>query len=209
MSIAGEIAFTASRVVFHPNREVLLAMRFALMLPLIAIIVVSDNNRRYRMLMLVSFLFVLFADIILPFGFIFGMLAFMLVHLVNALNFVLLYRRFGEKEIFAGLIIVPLLLLGYYFFIYIMMPSSFTKPITLVYAIVISFSVYRAFCLLYSLELVKIGAFAAFLGAMLFYICDIQVGYNILVEQYSWFYISNAVIYYGALFLLAVSTNYV
>ena len=137
-----------------------------------------------------------------------GAVCFFFVHALNAGNFVSLFYRqggsLGWKEVLSGLVFFTAGFFVYSGFFYRNLLSD--RPmlvLVLVYAVVLSYALWKAF-LLYSAG----GAtfwLAVFSGELLFYFTDIQVAYSELVLHHPTNEWVNNMIYYTGLFLLSVS----
>lgn len=196
-----------------PKLVYTLILRLLVLVPLFIVIIagIKEKHTFYSKMMCVTFAIVAVADTCISFDLIIGLAVFAVVHLLNGINFSKLYKKsgyvFGAREIVVGVIIF-LLGFGLFFFVFFkpLKNDVFMLVAILVYMLIISYAMWRAVLFYNSKKAYLFIAIA--LGAVLFYICDVQVAYAELVKGHNANEWTNSLIYYTGLYLLSLSTEF-
>jgi len=175
-------------------------VRTIMILPLLYIINININF--YTILMFIIFIMILLADYIIASNFIVSMVVFLVVHIILGLLFIAVNPVCG---LWQWVLFMIILAIGLTYFILIINPHL-TFPFNLamiVYLLAISFSLWRATCLLPDTKGIILT-----IGMAFFFLCDYQVAYTQFVNKFNGYQIMNHILYYFALIGLAYSTKF-
>ena len=185
-----------------------IALRVVIILPLILVIV--RGRSKYADLLRTTLWITIVADSLLPVVFPAGMIAFLIVHILNSYNF---YRCVDFTRARLASIIVPALVtygvaLALYIFALLPELDEVFKILVGVYLVPIA--------LAWSLSITNYlqnrarWARAATIGMLLFFLTDFQVAVEFLTEMDIPNYgVINAATYYAGLYLMSRATRYI
>jgi hypothetical protein len=183
-----------------------IVLRVIVLLPLLSVIIRGTSG--YARMLRRTLWLVMVADILLPLSFPAGMIAFLFVHIFNALNFYhhIEFRRGRIWSIVApGAMAygVSLLLYGYFLYtsmddVYRVLVGLYLVPIALAWSLSITCGVQNR----------SRWSLVAAAGMSLFFCTDFQVAARFLANiQIPSYGLVNALSYYGGLLLLSVSSQ--
>jgi hypothetical protein len=165
--------------------------RTVITLPLIVLLVLNFNTNLFYILSILSFAFILIADIVIPYNFIIGLGLFGLCHITFLINFII--NGTNLNPISFGITFAMGLTL--YFFLIYKKLSGLLKPLTLIYLSLILINI--AFSFSYST--------LAFIGYLFFFACDFEIAYGEFVGKFKGYQVSNTIIYNISLLFLSLS----
>lgn len=187
MVLATFIEFKLPYSGWHKNLKI--AFRVLVILPLIVFIITQPILGAYSILLITSLIFCIVSDILLLYNFNFGSYGFILVHLINLLNFVLNIKNFNSGTI----VYLVLLVLGSIYFYFQTLKSKDYKILLYLVLLITTFWISSFVGLICSI------------GYLLFVLCDVEVIYVEYVKEFKWCQQINHLLYYSGLILLTLS----
>ncbi len=184
------------------------ALRVVILLPLILVIV--KGRSRYADLLRRTLWVTIIADSLLPVVFPAGMVAFLIVHLLNSGNF---YRHVEFARARLPSIIVPALIaygVALALYVFALLPELDEVFTVLVGVYLIPIALAWSLSITNYLQRRTRWARMASLGMLLFFLTDFQVAVEFLTTTSIPYYgVVNAVTYYTGLFLMSRATRYI
>lgn len=156
--------------------------RTVMLAPLLLMIAraTHQNPGTFLALGLLFLLIVLASDILLIYYFIPGLGLFLLSHITNGVNFTLARPVFEAPELWFGSFAFAGAL-ALFLAIFDAKPRGRMRVVLLAYTIVLTYSLWRAMMLATGTG--GTGNFLIYGGALLFFICDLQVAYNNFISE--------------------------
>ncbi len=185
-----------------------IALRIVIILPLIFAVI--KGRSQYADLLRRTLWVVIIADSLLPVVFPAGMIAFLIVHILNSYNF---YQHVELARARLASVIVPAVIafgVALALYVFTLLPALDELFSVLVGVYLVPIALAWSLSITSYVQSRTRWARAASLGMLLFFLTDYQVAVEFLTKtSISYYGLINAVTYYAGLFLMSHATRYI